>query len=63
MARKQKLFVSARRLQEHMSHNQNPSWFRVLVKMLSSGVIFSYDIQQYVSNDQAYGKLSGNKDL
>jgi hypothetical protein len=23
---------------------------------------FSYDIQRYVSNDQAYGKLSGNKD-
>jgi hypothetical protein len=23
---------------------------------------FSYDIQRYVSSDQAYGKLSGNKD-
>jgi hypothetical protein len=23
---------------------------------------FSYDIQQYVSNDQAYGKFSSNKD-
>jgi hypothetical protein len=24
--------------------------------------IFSCDIQRYVSNDQAYGKLSGNED-
>jgi hypothetical protein len=23
---------------------------------------FSYDIQRYASNDQAYDKLSGNKD-
>jgi hypothetical protein len=23
---------------------------------------FTYDIQRYISNDQAYGKLSGNKD-
>jgi hypothetical protein len=25
-------------------------------------IIVSYDSQQYVSNDKAYGKLSGNKD-
>jgi hypothetical protein len=32
------------------------------VKLLGLGIIFSYDIQQYISNDQAYGKLLGNKD-
>jgi hypothetical protein len=31
-------------------------WVRVPVKMG-----FFPDIQQYVSNDQAYGKLSGNR--
>jgi hypothetical protein len=30
--------------------------------MLGLGIIFSCDIQRYVSNDQAYDNLSGNKD-
>jgi hypothetical protein len=33
------------------------------VNMLGLGIIIlPYDIQQYASNDQAYGKLPGNKD-
>jgi hypothetical protein len=59
-ALRQNLFVSARRLQELRSQTRNLSWVRVPVKKLGLGTIFSYDIQQYVSNDQAYGKLSGN---
>jgi hypothetical protein len=40
------------------------SWVRVPMKMLGLGVILFclYDIQPYVSNDQAYGKFSINKD-
>jgi hypothetical protein len=37
------------------------SWVRVLVKMLGLGIIVSYDIKRCVPNDQACGKLSGNK--
>jgi hypothetical protein len=63
MAPRQKLFVLARRLEKRRSQTRNLSWFRVPVKMLGLGIIFSYDIQRYVSSDQACEKLSGNKDL
>jgi hypothetical protein len=43
-------------------HKLQNSRVRVLVKVLDLEIIFSYDIQRYASNDQAYGKLSGNKD-
>jgi hypothetical protein len=48
--------------------NPKLPWVRVSEKMLRLGImiliiiIMSYDIQRYVSNDQAYDKLSGNKD-
>jgi hypothetical protein len=41
-------------------YNPKLSWVRVPVKMFRNN--FSYNIQRSVSNDQAYGKLSGNKD-
>jgi hypothetical protein len=50
------------RLQEQRSQTQKLSWVPVPVKLLGLGIIFSYDIQWYVSNDKAYDKLSGNKD-
>jgi hypothetical protein len=46
------------------SHNhENQFWVRVPLKILGLGIIifFSYDIQRYVSNDEAYDKLSGKK--
>jgi hypothetical protein len=55
-----KLFVSARRLQELRPQSRKLSWIRVRVKILGLGILSSYDFQRYVSNDQAYGKLSGN---
>jgi hypothetical protein len=58
--RRRKLFVSAGRLQEQ---RRELSWILVLVKMLGFGtIISSYDIQRYISNDQAYEKLLGSKD-
>jgi hypothetical protein len=62
-AQRTKLFVSARRLQELRSQTRKLSWVRVSVKILGLGIIIIFcDIQRYVSNDQAYDKLSGNKD-
>jgi hypothetical protein len=58
------LFVSKRRLQDRSNDPENVSWVPVPVKILGLGIIIlSYDIQWYVSNDQVYDKLSGNKDL
>jgi hypothetical protein len=49
---------------ELRSQTRKLSWVRVSVKMLGLGIISSiYDIQLYVSNDQAYDELSGNEDL
>jgi hypothetical protein len=67
MTQRTKLFVSTRRLQELRSQTRKLSWIRVSVNMLDLGIIimiisFFYDIQRYASNDQACGKLSGNKD-
>jgi hypothetical protein len=62
MVQRTKLFLLVRKLQELRSQTQT------LGLSLSEDVGFRnnnnnfYDIQQYVSNDQAYGKLSDNKD-
>jgi hypothetical protein len=59
------LFVSKRRLQKQRPEPQKT----VLGSSLGEDVVFRdnndnffYDIQQYISNDQTYGKLFGNKD-
>jgi hypothetical protein len=57
-----KLFVWAVRLQERMLQTRKMSWVRVPEKMLGLGIICSCDIQRYVSNDQAYDKVSGSED-
>jgi hypothetical protein len=60
-------FLSTR-LRELWTQTRKLSWVRASVKMLVLGVIIIiiiinvYDIQRYVSNDQAHGKLLGNKD-
>jgi hypothetical protein len=56
-----KLFVSVGRLQEQMLKIRKLSWVRFPVKIVL-GIIIFYDIQRYVSNDEAYDKLSDNKD-
>jgi hypothetical protein len=38
------------------------SVFKVLVKMMGLGIIFSYDIPHYISEDQAHKTFLGNKD-
>jgi hypothetical protein len=61
-------FFSTRRLQELRTQTRKVSLVRASVKMLVLGIIITiiiinvYDIHRYVSNDQAYGKLLGNKD-
>jgi hypothetical protein len=57
-----KLFVSAGRIQDKRLKTRKLPWVRVPVKMLCLVIIICPDIQRYVSNDQAYDKLSGNKD-
>jgi hypothetical protein len=64
MAPRPKFYVSKRRLQK-----QRPQPLKtVLGSILGEDVgfkennTFLYDIQRYVSNDQVYSKLSGNKD-
>jgi hypothetical protein len=45
--------ISAGRIQEQRLQTRKLPWVRVLVKMLGLGIIFSYDIQRYVSNNEA----------
>jgi hypothetical protein len=61
-AQRTELFVSARRLQELKSQTRKLSWVRFLVRMLGLWMMIIFcDIQWYVSNDQACGRLSCNK--
>jgi hypothetical protein len=70
MVQRTKLFVSARRLHELRLQTRKLSWVRISVKVLGLEIIIIiiiiiinlYNIRRYVSNDQADGKLLGNKD-
>jgi hypothetical protein len=55
---KAKVVCFGENVTEKRSETLKLRWVRVPVKLLGLGIIFSYDIQRYVSNGHAYDKLS-----